>query len=296
MTLKMRAIFIAAAALIIALLVSSPAFSITLSADEQYMLNLVNKERRANGLNALEIDPQLGIMARRYSREMITHDFFSHTSPVSGELLDRVHAAGVADGWLLAGENLAGAPTVESAFAGLMNSPSHRENILEPKYTHVGIGVVDGGPYGKMFTQEFIAYPKTKKYMSNSSPQDVLIYINDKLLYSDPPAIIEQGRALVPIRQFFEELGAIVRWDSEHQRVAVTHPGVNILLAIGNSIGIVNEQPIVLDTPPSLKQSRTFVPLRFVAESLGAEVTWDNSLRTIKITTPKTAQSLGPVK
>ncbi len=55
-----------------------------------------------------------------------------------------------------AGENLAGAPTVERAHTSLMNSSGHRANILNPRYTHVGIGIVDGGPYGKMFTQMFI--------------------------------------------------------------------------------------------------------------------------------------------
>ncbi len=133
---------------------------ISLSADEQYMLKLLNKERSINRLPSLEIDPKLELMARQYSQEMITYSFFSHTSPVSGELLNRITKASIPDGWTLAGENLAGAPTVEAAFQGLMESPSHKANILEPKYTRVGIGVIDGGPYGKIFTQEFIAYPE----------------------------------------------------------------------------------------------------------------------------------------
>jgi uncharacterized protein YkwD len=54
-----------------------------------------------------------------------------------------------------AGENLAGAPTVERAHTGLMNSQGHRANILNPNYTRIGVGVIDGGRYGKMFTQHF---------------------------------------------------------------------------------------------------------------------------------------------
>ncbi len=54
-----------------------------------------------------------------------------------------------------AGENLALAPSTELAMQGLMNSPGHRKNILSPNFTKVGIGVMDGGIYGKMFTQEF---------------------------------------------------------------------------------------------------------------------------------------------
>lgn len=149
--------------LIVAAMMAVPvqsALSMMLTPDEQGMLNLLNQEREASGLEPLEIDHRLENMARLYCQEMISYNFFSHTSPVSGKLLDRVVSSNVPDGWLIAGENLAAAPTVELAFKGLMNSPAHKANMLEKEYTHVGIGVVDGGPYGKMFVQEFIAYPK----------------------------------------------------------------------------------------------------------------------------------------
>ena len=55
-----------------------------------------------------------------------------------------------------AGENLAGAPDVNTAHVNLMNSPGHRENILRPEFTKIGIGVVEGSKYGKIFTQQFI--------------------------------------------------------------------------------------------------------------------------------------------
>ncbi|KKR88441.1 MAG: SCP-like protein extracellular [Candidatus Gottesmanbacteria bacterium GW2011_GWA2_41_12] len=54
-----------------------------------------------------------------------------------------------------AGENLAFAPNVNIAHAGLMNSPGHRANILSPDFGKVGIGVIDGGIYGEMFVQKF---------------------------------------------------------------------------------------------------------------------------------------------
>jgi uncharacterized protein YkwD len=57
--------------------------------------------------------------------------------------------------YMLAGENLALAPDVEIAHNGLMNSPGHRANILNSDYGKVGIGCMDGGMYGKMFSQEF---------------------------------------------------------------------------------------------------------------------------------------------
>jgi len=278
-----RIALIAALVVLISSLAVGAAGAVSLTADEQYMLNLVNKERRANGLKALEIDPKLTFMARRYGQEMITHDFFSHDSPISGSLLDRVLASGVSDGWLLAGENLAGAPSVEAAFKGLMGSPTHKANMLEAEYTHVGIGSVDGGPYGKMFAQEFIAYPKSMFFVSRDPNYDLLVYINDKLLCADPPSFIRQGRTLVPVRKFFEELGGAVAWDSAGDLITIDHNGINIELTIGDNIALVNGEPVILDVLPSMKASATFVPLRFIAECLGARVSWNTNLRTVTV-------------
>ena len=125
-----------------------------LTAAEQQMLNLVNQERAKAGLSPLEIDPTLVKLARMKAQDMIDKGYFSHTSPTYGSPFDMMRAYGVT--YSYAGENLAGAGTVNSAHTNLMNSSGHRANILNGNYTKVGIGVVSGGPYGKMFVQLFI--------------------------------------------------------------------------------------------------------------------------------------------
>ncbi|TYP46576.1 CAP domain-containing protein [Thermosediminibacter litoriperuensis] len=125
-----------------------------LTADEQEMLNLVNAERKKAGLKPLEIDMRLVDLSRKKSKDMIENNYFGHTSPTYGTPFQALKAAGVS--YRYAGENIAGAPTVKRAHEGLMNSPGHRANILNPNYNRIGIGIVDGGPYGKMFTQTFI--------------------------------------------------------------------------------------------------------------------------------------------
>lgn len=126
-----------------------------LTADEQRMLELVNQARAAQGLPPLAVDMRLVETARLKSRDMVEKGYFGHVSPTYGTVADMWRRAGIA--FAAGGENIAGAPTVEMAFQNLMNSPGHRANILNPAYTHIGIGVVDGGPYGKMITQQFIA-------------------------------------------------------------------------------------------------------------------------------------------
>ena len=117
------------------------------------MLDLVNQERTSRGIAPLVADPALERVARLKAQDMIDNGYFDHTSPTYGSPFDMMKAAGINYGY--AGENLAGAPSVDSAHQNLMNSPGHKANILNTNYTHVGIGVVDGGPYGKMFVQEF---------------------------------------------------------------------------------------------------------------------------------------------
>ncbi len=120
---------------------------------EAKMLELLNAERIKAGVKPVVIDPTIIPVARAHSRDMWERQYFAHESPDGGTLADRYKKGNVT--YLLAGENLALAQTVDLAHRGLMNSPGHRRNILEPTFGRVGIGVIDGGIYGKMFTQNF---------------------------------------------------------------------------------------------------------------------------------------------
>ncbi|WP_260412527.1 CAP domain-containing protein [Alkalihalobacillus sp. TS-13] len=124
-----------------------------LTADEQQMVDLVNQEREKAGLKPLEVDPELTKMARAKSKDMIDNNYFSHDSPTYGSPFDMMKQFGIE--YNTAGENIAGNSSVEGAHTSLMNSDGHRKNILGSQYTKIGIGIVDGGPYGKMFSQEF---------------------------------------------------------------------------------------------------------------------------------------------
>jgi uncharacterized YkwD family protein len=127
--------------------------SADLTAQEQQMLDKVNQEREKAGVPALTADPELTKMARVKAKDMIDNNYFDHNSPKYGSPFDMMKTFGIE--YNTAGENLAGNQTVDAAHTALMNSQGHRENILKADYTKVGIGVVDGGPYGKMFVQEF---------------------------------------------------------------------------------------------------------------------------------------------
>lgn len=120
---------------------------------EDEMLQLVNRERAANGLAPLAADPEMTEVARLHSGDMFARGYFSHNTPENKTPFDRMRQSEVR--FRTAGENLALAPTLSIAHTGLMNSPGHRANILEPKFGRLGIGVLDGGRRGLMITQNF---------------------------------------------------------------------------------------------------------------------------------------------
>lgn len=120
---------------------------------EATMLELVNQERAKEGLKPLQADPELAVVARAHSKDMFARGYFSHVTPEGKTPTDRIREGRVR--FLVAGENLALGQTLDICHQGLMNSPGHRANILQPSYGRLGIGILDGGIYGLMITQNF---------------------------------------------------------------------------------------------------------------------------------------------
>lgn len=121
---------------------------------EAAMLALVNAERaKVGGLRPLAADADATAVSRAHSGDMFERSYFAHVTPEGRTPFDRLRAAKL--GYRAAGENLALARTLDMAHTGLMNSPGHRANILNPAFGRVGIGILDGGRRGLMVTQTF---------------------------------------------------------------------------------------------------------------------------------------------
>lgn len=120
---------------------------------ESLMFSLVNEERAKRGLRKLSFSLTLRDLARDYGKDMFARGYFSHYNPEGESPFERMEKRGIV--YMAAGENLAMAPDVFLAHQGLMNSEGHRKNILSADFGKVGIGVIDGGIYGKIFVQEF---------------------------------------------------------------------------------------------------------------------------------------------
>jgi uncharacterized protein YkwD len=120
----------------------------------------------------------LAEVAEAHSRDMVDHDFVAHESPTTGTPAQRVEAAGLRSGLVL--ENIGRGYSASDIHAGLMASPGHRANILNPNVSHVGIGVVtideDGRP-AYVATEVFIQM--IREIDSASAPERLLAMLNE---------------------------------------------------------------------------------------------------------------------
>lgn len=116
--------------------------------------------------------------------------------------------------------------------------------------------------------------------------QDTIkITINGDYVQFDQPPIIVNNRVLVPLRIIFEELGATVDYNNATRKVTGFKDGTSVNLTLGSKIAYINEKKVTLDVPANAVNGRTLVPARFIAESLGATVDWNNTERTVVINT-----------
>ncbi len=123
---------------------------------EAIMVDLVNDERIERGLKPLAVDPVLTALARLKSQDLVDNDYFAHHSPIYGSPFDMMLAAGVS--FTSAAENLGTSRPgdIHRIHQGLMDSEGHRNNILSPYLTHLGIGAMATYQGGLMVTQMFI--------------------------------------------------------------------------------------------------------------------------------------------
>ena len=119
---------------------------------EEQVVSLVNKERAKEGLAPLTSNWELARVAKYKSQDMHDKNYFSHTSPTYGSPFDMMKNFGIS--YKSAGENIAkGQTSAAQVMEAWMNSSGHRANIMDAKFTHIGVGYVKDGNY---WTQMFI--------------------------------------------------------------------------------------------------------------------------------------------
>jgi len=129
---------------------------------------------------------------------------------------------------------------------------------------------------------------------NENTPSDIQVLLNGQPLEFDVPPVIVSGRTMVPFRAIFEAFGADVSWEPETRQVSAIYQGddiTHIALTINEDVAHINGVPNLLDSVPFIASGRTLVPLRFISESLGADVDWDGAARVVTIETDDTIEN-----
>lgn len=125
----------------------------TAASVESALVIYINRERAKVGRRPLTVDPKLTRVARLKAQDMVTKRYFSHTSPTYGTVPAMLRRFGIR--YYYYGENIGKGRTAYQIHGMLMASSAHRGNILNPRFTHVGVGAVKG-PYGYTVSELFI--------------------------------------------------------------------------------------------------------------------------------------------
>ena len=117
-----------------------------------------------------------------------------------------------------------------------------------------------------------------------AADEAISVFIDGKSQVFDVSAQIINGRTMVPLRGIFEALGATVAWDEGAQAATATKGDTVVVLALGSLAPTVNGQAVAIDQPGVIVGSRILAPLRFVGEAFGGTVIWDETARSVSIT------------
>ncbi|OBA02469.1 copper amine oxidase [Paenibacillus polymyxa] len=119
--------------------------------------------------------------------------------------------------------------------------------------------------------------------LAGAQSGDIKVIINGVTQQYTQPPVVSQNTTLVPLRGVFESLGAQVEWDSKAKKVTASKNDDTLTLNNGSKLAYKNSKPVQLDAATQIQKGQVLVPLRFVSQSLGAKVIWDQNSRTVTI-------------
>ncbi len=125
--------------------------------------------------------------------------------------------------------------------------------------------------------------------------QPIKVYVDgEKLTFTSQP-LVKNGSTLVPLKETFQALGSTVEWNGATKTITAKKDDTTIKLSIGSNKAYKNNSGFDVAVAPTIIEGRTYVPLRFVAESFGADVDWNSELKAVTITSALDLQKFVPV-
>lgn len=142
---------------------------------------------------------------------------------------------------------------------------------------------VENWPYKTYGDAEYIEHV-LRYYHDEIEYRGAKVRIDGELVeFEDQAPLIDDGRTMIPIRAVAQTLGAYAAWDGKNYQAIITKKGTTIKIPINSDIVYVDDEEVQLDCEAQIMNDRTMVPLRFIAETFGIEVDWDQETRTVMI-------------
>ncbi len=242
------------------LLPSSSVFSSSIT--EGNIIALTNETRAAEHLPLLHEDAHLREAARLKAEDMLAKQYFAHASPSGQNALDLIKASGYAP--LYAGENLAvHYLSAEQVNDGWMLSPTHRANILNPRYADIGVGIVNGDFEGQATT--FVVQLFGKPVVADApaapvepeapaSPITATLAPSPtglKITVSKPAAkhvSVQLAHAQADLAPFAETSGTFAG-QIALEKGTVSEAGDTVVAAVSDADGGLHQEPVAIVTP-----------------------------------------------
>jgi len=160
---------------------------------------------------------------------------------------------------------------------------SYLDNLIYSKLNPINQQLTNIDTQLKTIDQQ-LSFIKSKVSLQVSVTIDnTTAYIDNQPKKLDVAPRIENDRTFVPVRFIGEAFGADFSWDENNQKVTYSMGSNYIELFIGKNIAYINGNTVPLDAPPIIHEGRTLVPFRFMGQSIGAQVEWNNQTRTATI-------------
>lgn len=144
-----------------------------------------------------------------------------------------------------------------------------------------------GGVKLKGFVDKGLPAPIVKAPETHPLNDRINVKVDDLYVHFYYKPVIDNGRTLMPFREVFELFDMKVSWDDVNKKATAEKDGIKIEITLGESKAFVNGEEKQLDVPAKIINESTYIPVRFIAESLGYQVNWKDEPQTVIINTVK---------
>ena len=178
--------------------------------------------------------------------------------------------------------------------AGTWNVNVNGNNIGTQISSEEGGIIYFTAPAGSV-TLTYVSGDANKTFTQSAPPQleGVTLYVEGNFIYSDVPPTIRDGRTLIPMRALLETMNANVTWDEASATATANDGMTEIKITENQKTAYVDGKPVELDVPAMIIDGRFVIPVRFIAETFGAQVGWNDNAKRVEITIPKSQKDMG---